>query len=164
MIRMSREAVERRLSKYLSTHSAGQEAYDFNIKIQNINIPNEIRENVSEDEIDSVYDIESRNRLLDFANGILGEFQWIHAWSQQGREGGWLVFYPKDDVFDKYGKVTDLRDAKARLRDLDVIGLRIRGAIVDLMRDMESKAWWTERFPRAFRIPHGVKEWRPPEQ
>lgn len=162
-MRMSKESLERNLSKYLSRHSAGQEAYEFNIKIQKINIPNEIRENVSEDDIESVYNFESRNRLLYFAGGILDEFKFIRVWSQEGREGGWLVLYPKEDVFDDSGKVTDLHIAKARLRDLDEIYRRAQKARSDFRRDMESGEWWAELFPGAFRIPRGVKEWRPPE-
>lgn len=160
---ISQKTLERILSKYLSRHSAGQEAYEFNIKIQKINIPKEIRESVSEDDTESVYDIESKSRLVDFAEGLLNEFPWIHKWYQEGRSGGWLVLYPREEIFDDYGNVTDIDMAKRRHKDLIEISRRVLHAKGELIGDMESKGWWAERYPQAFRIPRGVKEWRPPE-
>lgn len=155
-----RESIELALLQYCSKHS-DEEAYEFNIKIRRVDIPDEVRERLSSDNIEVVYNEESDIRLGDFVEGIKEGFPWIRNWTQAGRSGGWLVIFPEDGVFDEYGKLVDLRKAKARLRNLNKIYDLLNKAKGDLIRDMQSREWWADRFPKAFRIPPGVKEWRP---
>jgi hypothetical protein len=73
--------------------------------------------------------------------------------------GGWLVVYPTDAVLDEYsGEVANIRDARARLRDLDKMSREVDEAVDQFERDLEGPEFWR---------PHGVvlgpKEWTPRE-
>lgn len=140
-----REKVSKEIQKYLSRHHGQGEAYDFNIKMRIVNVPDEVRERLTANQIDNIYNYEAGERLEFFMEELMSEFPWISAARQEGRSGGWLTVVPEDAVFDDYGNIQDLRHAKARLRALDEVDERVKEAKEAFKKDLESKEWWKQR-------------------
>lgn len=166
---MSKEEVEKELRGYLSTHGRrkpGWEEYDFNIKIYRMNIPDIVREikDWSEAELSDNVDSYMSHFLEGFAQDVKERYGWIGDWYQEGRMGGWLVLVAYEPVMDADGRIPvdveglskrklsqALAPARKRLRDLREIEGLVDRAKKDLVKDLESPAWW------------GItpKDWRP---
>jgi hypothetical protein len=140
-----KEHLERGLFGHLSRHQRSGEAYEFDIKIQKINIPDEVRERVSDSRIGAIFEVEASGRLNAFMDELKNDFPWIHEWRQDGRSGGWLVIEPDAAALDEYGNVEDVRFARKRLSDLDEIAARVEEAKKALKKDMGSSEWWGGR-------------------
>jgi hypothetical protein len=149
-----KERLEREISKYLSKHQRSGEAYEFNIKIRKVNIPDEVREKFSEVQIQDIYDFAASQRLKDFMDNLKPEFPWIRDWRQDGRSGGWLVIEPDAAALNDYGNIEDVRFAKKRFSDLDEIAARVMAAKSIFVNDMQSGEWWDVH-------PKKKKPWRP---
>lgn len=146
-----REELLREFEPFLSTHGPhGEEAYQFNIKIQKVDIPDMVRRVLGEDALNQKFEEVQNQRLVVFANDVQADNDWIDGWGQYGRSGGWLVFWPFYRVLsDSHG--FDFTGARARLKSLRKIEKELREAIVQFKRDMQNPAWWGV----------GPKDWMP---
>jgi hypothetical protein len=117
----------------------GQEAYDFNIKIQKINIPDIVRQIMSEDSIETNYQRAAEVALADFVQDIIYDYDWVDDWHQEGRMGGWLTLITNDMVF-----VDGIRlgAPRKRIRDLRDIDERLRIRKREFIKEMESTDFW----------------------
>jgi hypothetical protein len=141
-MKASSTAVKERLHRYLSRHQSSGEAYEFGIKIRKVNIPDKVREKLSEAQIQDAFDSEASQRLDAFMEQLKDDFPWILRWRQDGRSGGWLVIEPDAAALDDYGNVEDVRFAKKRLNDLNEITRRVEASKRDFVDDMQSGEWW----------------------
>jgi len=95
----------------------GQEAYDFNIKIYKINIPEIVRHIMSEDSIETNYQQAAESALDTFVSDLRHDYDWIFNWSTEGRSGGWLTLVTNDMAFvDGILDEIDLTGYDAHLR------------------------------------------------
>lgn len=153
-----RDKIYQRLLKHISRHDPGRggEAYDFNIRLREIYIPDSVRSAVTQGDIDYRVADESEGRLRSFAERLELEFPWIESWGQTGRSGGWLTIVTNDAVIDEapeWPSPESLKAARGRLADLDRIRDMVNEEVSAFERDLESEAFW------------GVEpeEWRPRE-
>lgn len=149
------QEILRRSTDHLSKHQPSGEAYEFNIKIRKVNIPDEVRGKFSEAHITDIYEFAASQRLKDFVENLKTDFPWIHDWRQDGRSGGWLVIVPNDAVLlSEFGK--HVRPKMKRLKDLDEIAARVEEAKRDFKLDMESPEWWG--ISRSKKVPWNPRE------
>lgn len=91
------------LDKYLSSRYR-EEAYEFNIKIMKVHVPEKVRKSLTESEVNDIFMHESAVQLEDFIDELRSDYSWISEWSQEGRSGGWLVIQPDDPVLGFNGE------------------------------------------------------------
>ena len=117
----------------------GQEAYDFNIKIYKINIPEIVRHIMSEDSIETNYQQAAESALDTFVSDLRHDYDWIFNWSTEGRSGGWLTLVTNDMAF-----VDGIRIGvpRKRIRDLRDIDERLRIAKRIFIKELESEDFW----------------------
>lgn len=146
---MSMEEVEKEIRKYISSHyrtRGPEEAYDFNIKVRLIDVPEIARHKFSEAEIDQHVQTAMADRLRGFANDLISEYPWITDWQQEGRMGGWLILVTNDAVLDTYDESpkpkSALIKARKRLRDLVAIEESIKENIKSMKQEFSSLVWW----------------------
>lgn len=172
-VRMTREDLNRAFLKFMSTHyrpSGGEEAYDFNIKIQKIHIDPLVRKLRTEQEIEAAVSSEMNIRLLSFVDSLQDMYSWIDKWHQTGRSGGWMTLISDEPVLTDNWEVplpahhdkgpqdwlpnAAVKPAMDRLKDLESIHEMLRKGIAVLKRDLEGLQWW------------GItpKDWTPPEK
>lgn len=172
---ISREKLEKGLSRFMSRHTRdislreGQEAYDFNIKVQKIDIPDIVRQLKSASEIDDVAETQMRARLTIFADALVETYPWVDDWYTTGRSGGWLTLVTDEPVLTDNWEIprTDVPEgpkewapahvlgvAARRLRELEDINLKIQDGISELIFDLESPSWWDVT----------PKDWMPPKK
>lgn len=144
---IARQKVAKALEKYLSSHQRYGEAYDFNIKLRRIDIPDEVRKRLPERVINQYVDDLAQSDIEAFMDGLKHDYPWIEGWRQEGRSGGWLTIVPEAGAMDEYGRIEDLRYAKKRLSDLEEIEEQVKSAKKAHVADLESKAWWDEVSP-----------------
>lgn len=125
-------------SRHESTED-GKEAYDFNIKIQKIWIPEKVRQVHSEQVIQEKYDERARAAFEDFSDLIRNDYDWIGAISQQGRSGGWLVIETEDPAFVE-GE--PLRLPRKRIMALRQIYEDLKKAKQDFVKELEDQQFW----------------------
>lgn len=134
-----RRELEKEFDRYLSHRLRGQEAYEFNIKVGRIDIPNAARRNLDEDVInDSVASFMAQS-LKEFAEELQRAYPWIHNWHQEGRSGGWLVLEPDYGILDKETGLVTLRQ---RLKDLERIAKQVKEGVRGVERTLESDEYW----------------------
>jgi hypothetical protein len=155
-----------RLPKFLSRHEGGRrwsDSYEFNIKIYRVNIPDKVRDKVTEDEIHELYEFESEAALNELMEILKHRFSWIESVSLEGRSGGWLALHATDSVVeqDDKGHLVATPEALERLEDLEQIDGIVDEAKRNFVGTMESFDWWAEAFPTLKWILPGKKEWRP---
>lgn len=137
-----REELFREFKPFLSTHGPqGEEAYQFNIKIQKVDIPDIVRRVLGEDALNQRFEQEQQRRLEEFAAAVEYASDWISGWTQAGRSGGWLIFTPFNEVLSETDDF-NFTEAKTRLQSLRKIGKELREAIDQFKRDMRDPAWW----------------------
>lgn len=156
-----KELLERQFHSYMAKHRdaawAGAEAYEFNIKMYRIAIPDIVRRAVSEDYISERVNNEQGDRLLYFAEEMKETYPWISTWGQVGLSGGWLFFVTEEPVLDDNWRIPgrdpmdstpqdwepmNLAPAESRLEDLVKIRNAIHEAQRALEKDLASPAWW----------------------
>jgi hypothetical protein len=147
------------------------EAYRFNIKLRNIEIPAQVREQISEEAIDRIVLPTMEDALTDFADTLKEKFPWIRAWAQAGRMGGWLVLEPhnpvltighrRDGVAVPDIEPADVKEARKRLRDLEKIKTLIKEEISELVAELQSDDFWADRVETYQPRPKGRKHWDP---
>lgn len=147
MSKATKADIAKEIEEFLSSHNRRGEAYDFDIKLQKIYVPDSVRRRLGEEEINRVADDLAQSDLEAFMDQLKKDFPWIHEWRQEGRSGGWLTIVPDHAVMDDYGNVDDLRDAKKRLKDLYEIERQVEEAKDQHVADLESKKWWDEVAP-----------------
>jgi len=126
---------------FASSHydPAGEEAYDFNIKMQKINIPKVVRSAYSQDAIQRKYEVAAVGAVEGVKQYLEDKHDWIEKVLQTGRSGGWLTVVTERPVFLDEAKVSEMRDRIADLRDIEKDLKIIKG---DFIRDMESTDFW----------------------
>ncbi len=134
------------------------EAYEFNIKVGRIRIPEEVRQRVGEEQLGDIVQNEMHDTLTGFMDWLEGDFAWIGEWSQEGRSGGWLVLEPKDPVLTEYGEIEDLDEARQRLKDLNEIDDRVRKGVREIKTNLSSRKYWFQL------VPLSRKHWDPREK
>jgi hypothetical protein len=144
---MSMEEVEKEIRKYISSNyrtRGPEEAYDFNIKVRLIDVPEIARHKFSEAEIDQHVQTAMADRLRGFANDLLSEYPCITDWQQEGRTGGWLVLITHEPAIDLYDEIqkSELVSARNRLKDLFEIDNSIRENIKSMQQEFSSLKWW----------------------
>ena len=141
--------IEKEFEGFLSSHNRGGEAYDFNIKLRTIRIPDSVRQRLSEGVINQVAEDLHRSDLEYFMEELKKQFPWIHKWNQEGRSGGWLTIFPDHAVLDDRGNIydDDLPDARKRLRDLYRIEMRVKKGVKQHIATLQSKQFWDEAAP-----------------
>lgn len=154
------------MPKFLSRHEGGRrwaDSYEFNIKIYRVNIPDKVRDKLTEDEIQDIYDFESGAALDELTEILKHRFSWIDTTRTAGRSYGWLVLDAKDSVIerDDEGYLVATPEALERLEDLEQIAGIVNEAKRNFIGTLESYDWWAEAFPVLKWIPPGKKEWRP---
>jgi len=117
----------------------GQEAYDFNIKIYKVEIPEIVRHIMSPDDIDYNYQKFAQLALKDLVDDLRHDYDWIFNWYQEGRSGGWLTLVTNDMVF-----VDGIRlgAPRKRIRDLREIEEKVRIAKREFEEEVESEDFW----------------------
>lgn len=156
-----KEEIARRVGKWISRHQdLGRrypEAYEIDIRIHRVDIPDYVRAAMDEASIGSIVSDAMRVALMDFAEGLTEDYPWIRTWAQEGRSGGWLVLYTDDPVLDYEGNVPNARKAQKRLRDLSEIHRRQNRAEHAFRRLMENPDFWD-----GFGLPGPRRQdWRP---
>lgn len=163
---MTPEELEEELRGYLSRHVRGPgEAYEFNIKVRRLNIPDRVREHLGEERLAVIVQNEMTDALTGFVDWSEGDFGWISGWEQAGRGGGWLVFHTNEPVLpvvNVHGEVEDVELAEQRLKDLNTIDERIRRSIDEMERDFASPRFWGHLIPE-FKALISRKHWDPRE-
>jgi hypothetical protein len=147
---MTRQEVEHGLLQYRSRHydnhlHSPAEAYDFNIKIRNINPPAVLRQVMSAEEVDIRWETEVGERLQSFMEMIRGTFNWVSLTYQMGRSGGWLtvVAKPELEVIDPDGTITArMTVARRRLSDVQWIEQKLEREKRNLVRDAAGTDFW----------------------
>ena len=126
---------------FASSHydSEGKEAYDFNIKIQKINIPTIVRRAYKEDEIQKRYEVAAIGTVEGVKQMLEDNYDWIEEVYQTGRSGGWLTVVTEIPVFRGEAKLSEMR---ARIADLQNIETTLKVVKGDFIRDMESTDFW----------------------
>lgn len=147
MSKATKADIAKEIEEFISSHHRGGEAYDFNIKLQKIYVPDAVRRRLGEEEINRIAEDLARSDLEAFMDQLQKDFPWIHEWRQEGRSGGWLTIVPDHAVLDDYGNIDDLRDAKKRLKDLHEIERQVEKAKNQHVAALESKRWWDEVAP-----------------
>lgn len=170
---LDRAKIEKGLSRFMSRHTRdfglrdGEEAYDFDIKIQKIDIPDIVRQLKSDGEIDEVSEAQMNSRFTIFADSLKEIYPWVKEWYQTGRSGGWLTIVTGEPVLTDNWEIprSDIREgpkewaptyalsaAAKRLEALEEIKRNVENGIDELVGDLESRAWW------------GItpKDWKPP--
>lgn len=134
-----RKELEKEFDEYLSSRLRGQEAYEFDIKIQKIDLPRGVRRNFTESIIDDTVQSFMAHSLKDFAEALKKRFNWIHNWHQEGRSGGWLVLEPDYGILEKETGIQTLRN---RLKDLRTIDKLVQQGLREVVKTMESRDYW----------------------
>lgn len=156
-----KEEISRMVRTWIAKHQAFghlyPEAYEVDIKMHRIDIPDYVREAISQDRIDEIVAEAMDNALESFSDSLLEAYPWLRNWAKEGRSGGWLVLYTDDPVLDDRGDVVNARKARKRLRDLAEIHRRRNRAQHDFRSLMQEPDFWYD---------HGVtgprrQDWRP---
>lgn len=127
---------------YRSRHwkpNLGEEAYDFNIKIQKVWIPDKVREAYPEIEIEAKYNERAQLGLQDLVDDLKYKYDWIRDTWQEGRSGGWLVLVTPDPVFIDGIRLGAPRKRIKELREIDEI---VTKAKKELVKDLENEGYW----------------------
>lgn len=160
-VRMTRESLNKAFSKFMSRHhraDAGEEAYDFNIKIQKINIPEVVRKLKGDQDVEDQADREIQDRLINFASSLEAMYPWISGWGQFGHSGGWLTLMTDEPVLTGNEEVplephhegapkgwmpnAAIKPAMKRLSDLQDIAELVRKGVRTLKNDLEGPEYW----------------------
>jgi len=96
----------------------GAETIEFNIKLYSIDIPDKVREELSEEEINDIFWMESTDRIEIFGEYLKNKYDFIEEWYIEGRMGGWFCITPdlsdiQDnliDIFNFYEEIEELED------------------------------------------------------
>ncbi len=155
---MNIHEVKKGIASYRSHHHPRKEAYEFNIKVGRIHIPEEVRQRVEEEQLENIVQNEMNDALTGFMDWLEGDFAWIGEWGQEGRSGGWLVLEPKDPVLTEYGEIEDIKEAHQRLKDLNEIDDRVRKGVRELETNLSSRKHWFQL------VPLSRKHWDPREK
>jgi len=78
------------IEDYQGHHCWGSQ-FQFNVKMYRINIPDEIKEHLSPEEISELIDIEIQVCFEEFKEEMHNSFVWLRDIYFAGRSGGWLV-------------------------------------------------------------------------
>lgn len=152
--RMTREEVGWEIRRRLDRHGLareGEEAYQFDIKMYGIEVPDAVRAAFGEEDVSERIDMEMHLRLTEFMLALKEDFHWIGRAEQAGRSGGWLVVVANDAVLDDKGNVADRREARSRLLSVLEIEALVKAGKLALERDLFDPQWWGV----------GPKEWSP---
>ena len=149
------------------------EAYKFNIKLPSIEIPAEVREQISETAINEVSQAVMQESLEGYVDTFKQKFPWIRNWAQAGRMGGWLVLashnpvlvigHRPDGVAVPEVEPEDVKNARKRLRDLEKIEALIKEGKQWLMEDLASDDFWKDHVPTYQPRRGSRKYWDPRE-
>lgn len=149
------------------------EAYKFNIKLPSIEIPAEVREQISETTINEVSQAAMQESLEGYVDTFKRKFPWIRNWAQAGRMGGWLVLashnpvlvigHRPDGVAVPEVEPEDIKNARKRLRDLEKIEALIKEGKQWLMEDLASDDFWKDHVPTYQPRRGSRKYWDPRE-
>lgn len=155
----ARELLSKELVAYLSTNRdravRGRQGYEFDIKIHKVHIPPMVRKLMDEKTIDERFEEERSTRLFDFAEDLREQFPWIGEWQTTGRSGGWLLLLDQEPVLNDDWQVEGpLKDARAKVKDLEKIAKLVSEGKQKFIADMESPDWWGV-------TPH---DWVPPKK
>lgn len=138
--------------EFASRHTHGEEIYEFNIKIQKLDIPEIVRQTSTKENLEFNVDDLMEERLREFAESLESKYYWIRRWGREGRSGGWLVLEPDEPMFSAAEDVS-IRMLEKRIKDLRAIGESLKKAKAKLRRDVASKEFWgigpTDWSPRA---------------
>ena len=132
--------------------SRNHDGYQFNIKVMKINIPNFVREKLSEEKINSMVEDYTKDMLDSFMEALKGHYKWIDDIGLAGRSGGWLVMSDSDAVYstidngryDEDEEKAAIKTAKARLSDLEEIGERVKTEKSKYIKTLQSKDAWED--------------------
>jgi len=82
--------------KFRSRHEHEENIFEFDIKIEFIEIPEWVYDKLSEREVDELFWFELEDRLNDFVNELKEKYDWIGRVWTAGRMGGWLNIEDKN--------------------------------------------------------------------
>lgn len=162
-VHVNRKDLEKSFSKFMVDKDhyrpeGGDEAYEFNIKIQKISIDPLVRKLKSPKEIDEAVQAEFQDELVAFAEDLKNIYPWIKGWAQGGRSGGWLILITNEPVLtdnwelprthwhdagpQEWMPEKALKPALKRLDDLRSIEQLVKEGIKTLKHDLEGQDWW----------------------
>ena len=133
--------------------------FEFNIKIQKLNIPDWVREKISEDEIGNIYDDQQQQDLETFTEELEADYPWIKEVTQEGRSGGWLIIspdmewtemlesilagdYSTEDPEDRAEVEDYISQIETILKDVAAIGTLVYETKKSFVKYMESDDFW----------------------
>jgi hypothetical protein len=139
--------LEKQFRGYLAKHreSTGldREAYEFNIKMYRIDVPDIVRRINSPDAIGDTIQEEQEERLKLFVEAMKDAHWWISDWGRVGRSGGWLALMTYDSILDHNQEISgSLKAAEKRLADLVNIEGILKEEKKKLQKDFADPAWW----------------------
>jgi hypothetical protein len=117
-----------------------------------INIPDSVREKLSEEEINSMVEDYTKDTLDSFMEDLKGHYKWIDDIGLAGRSGGWLVMSDSDAVystidsgnFDEDEEKEAVKTAKARLSDLEEIAEHVKTEKLKYIKTLQNKDTWED--------------------
>lgn len=132
--------------------SRNHDGYQFNVKVMRINIPDSVREKLSEDRINELVKDYTEDILDSFMKSLKGQYKWIGDIGLAGRSGGWLVMSDDDAIYSTIddGRHDDdeekeiIKTAKSRLSDLEEIDERVKKEKSEYIKTLQSKDVWKD--------------------
>lgn len=131
-------------------HDTGfDEGYGFNIKIYRVDIPDSVREALSEDRIDQVVRHFFEEEISNFEEFLKDRFPWIKRVTTAGRQSGWLVLEPKEPFYEN--DWVSIRDLKKRISDLHKIKSLVERGKQGVEKSLADPGFWEEDLPSWYR-------------
>ena len=113
---------------------------EFNVKIRRrINIPDFVREQLSQGEIDAIWWEEAGQARDNLREALSRRYKWIGEMAFVGRGPGWLAIEDTD-----CHKITGLLAAGARTRNWDTIGKVVDQYLKNFIKSMEAPSFWRD--------------------
>lgn len=138
----------KRIYEHLRDISGSKDGYNFDIKIQKVNIPDSVRGKLSEDEIEGIYNDNASFRIEELIDELKNKYRWIGDAGTAGRSSGWLVISDKDGTYsdlenESYDDEKDaIKEGKKKLRDVIEISEMVEEAVKSFKADMQSEEFW----------------------
>ena len=148
--------------KYLEEQRHGKSGdFNFGIKIQKVDVPDWVREKLSENEIEDIYAEQQQRELEAFMEELPSDYPWIQEVTQEGRMGGWLVvspgtdwvmdlrnildgpYYMDDDSWVDDAAIT-IKSAEDVLKDVVAIDTLVRDSKRSFVQYVESDDFWKQ--------------------
>ena len=144
------ERLQAELEGYKNRQDYGD--YNFNIKIQKIDVPGWVREILNENKIEDEIDGMASGTIRSLISRLLKQFKWVKKAWQDGQKWDWLAIQEEETLFESMisaqliGDVGEMqryiREMESTLRDLAKIEKIIDRTIQDFIQFVESDNFW----------------------